>query len=417
MSTSAEIPAKTHWRNFHILGWEVALKDSAVRMIGPMVLFPFLFSEVGIHASWLGLFPIARNLMSLTGPVGAAWGGGLERKKNYCIRWTLAQCLPFALIPISITFFYDTPGTLLIVLVAVWILAHLGQGLVESVKQTLLVNSIRETWWGRTMGYRQVMTAIVGIGVSGVLWLINQRFDEPGNFVALGWFAIGMIAASIILLAQINEVPAETNAIRERRPWRESWALVFEVWKQSRAVRWLVYGRWARCTGMFINTFVTIVFMERVGLSNEDMWLPVLLITLAEILSFGLASWFVDRVGSRTAMILSGFLMAANGILIQSSTTIWGFVVLFPLLTLAQGLMRSGWPTLLMKMAPVEQRTDYHAAVNLAVLPGMYVAFASGIALVRFTGFDIIFHITVLGSLLGSLCFYIGLPRIQQDNQ
>jgi predicted MFS family arabinose efflux permease len=84
---------------------------------------------------------------------------------------------------------------------------------------------------------------------------------------------------------------------------------------------------------------------------------------------------------------------------------------------LAQGLRRSGWPTLVMKMAPVDQRADYHAAVNLAVLPGMYIAFAAGIGLVRFTGFDIIFYITLVGSLLGSLCFYIGLPRVDQPER
>ncbi|MFP6581816.1 MAG: MFS transporter [Candidatus Hydrogenedentota bacterium] len=413
MPDTNEIPTNTHWRNFHIFGWEVALHNAGVRMIGSMVLIPFLFVEVGIHASWLGLFPIARNLMSLTGPIGAAWGGGLEHKLGYCVRWTIVHCLPFILIPIGVLLFFDQPTTLLIVLVIAWIFAHLGQGLVESVKQTLMVNSIREEWWGRTMGYRQVMTAVVGIAASGVLWWINQRYDEPQNFVMLGWMSIGMMAASLLLLSRLKEVPAEAKAIRPRKPWRESWGMVFEIWKRDRAVRWLVYGRWARCTGMFINTFVTVVFMQRCGLTTEDMWLPVLLITVAEILSFALASWFVDRIGSKTAMVLSGFLMAANALLIMQSNSIWGFVILFPFLTLAQGLMRSGWPTLVMKMAPVEQRADYHAAVNLAVLPGMYLAFASGIALVRYTDFDIIFYITLVGSLVGSLCFFIGLPGKQ----
>jgi predicted MFS family arabinose efflux permease len=110
-------------------------------------------------------------------------------------------------------------------------------------------------------------------------------------------------------------------------------------------------------------------------------------------------------------MVLSGFLMAANAVLMMVSTSVWGFVLLFPFLTLAQGLMRSGWPTLVMKMAPVGERADYHAAVNLSVLPGMYLAFAAGIVLVRFTGFEVIFYVTLIGSLLGSLCFYIGLPN------
>lgn len=417
MADDALIPSKTHWRNFHIFGWEVALHNAGVRMIGPMVLIPFLFAEVGIHASWLGLFPIARNLMSLTGPVGAAWGGGLEHKLGYCLRWTIAHFVPFTLIPIGVIFFYDQPQTLLIILVIAWILAHLGQGLVESVKQTLMVNSIREEWWGRTMGYRQVMTALVGIAASGVLWLINQRYSEPQNFVALGWLSIGMMVAALLLLSRLKEIPAEPKSIRARKPWSQSWAMVFDVWKQDRVVRWMVYGRWARCSGMFINTFITVVFMEKCGLTSEDMWLPILLITVAEILSFALASWFVDRIGSRTAIILSGLVMAGNAVLIQYSNSIWGFVFLFPFLTLAQGLMRSGFPTLVMKMAPPNQRADYHAAVNLAVLPGMYLTYITGIALVRFTGFDVIFHLTLIGSLLGSLCFYVGLPGKSESTE
>jgi len=411
MNQESKISKRDHWRNFHLFGWEVALHGAGVRMIGPMVLIPFLFSEVGIHVSWLGLFPIARNMMSLTGPIGAAWGGGLERKKGYCIRWGIVHSLPFVLVPIGIILFFDRPTLLLCVLVVAWILAHLGQGFSESVKQTVMVNSIREEWWGRMMGYRQVMTAVVGVGVSGLLWVLNQRYGPPESFVYLSWIGVFFMGISLLVFAQVREAPAEKTHVRGRKPWRKSWGMVGILWRRERSVRWLVYGRWARCTGMFVNTYVTVVFMERCGLTSSDMWLPVLLITVAEILSFALASWFVDRIGAKTAMVLSGFLMAANAVLMMVSTSVWGFVLLFPFLTLAQGLMRSGWPTLVMKMAPVGERADYHAAVNLSVLPGMYLAFAAAIVLVRFTGFEVIFYVTLIGSLLGSLCFYIGLPN------
>ncbi|MFP6616789.1 MAG: MFS transporter [Candidatus Hydrogenedentota bacterium] len=411
MSQENRISNETHRWNFHLFGWEVALHSAGVRMIGPMVLIPFLFYEVGIHVSWLGLFPIARNMMSLTGPIGAAWGGGLEQKKRYCIRWGIVHSLPFVLVPVGIIFFFERPSVLLCILVLAWILAHLGQGLFESVKQTVMVNSIQEAWWGRMMGYRQVMTAVVGIAASGLLWLLNKHVAPPTSYVYLSWAGVFLMAVSLIIFSQIREVPAEKKHVRPRKSWRTSWGMVGHLWSRERPVRWLVYGRWARCTGMFINTYVTVVFMEQCGLTSSDMWLPVLLITIAEILSFALASWFVDRIGAKTAMVLSGFLMAANAILMMVNTSIWGFVLLFPFLTLAQGLMRSGWPTLVMKMAPVEERADYHAAVNLSVLPGMYLAFASGIVLVRYTGFDVIFYVTLIGSLLGSLCFYIGLPN------
>lgn len=34
MPDTTEIPINTHWRNFHIFGWEVALHNAGVRMIG-----------------------------------------------------------------------------------------------------------------------------------------------------------------------------------------------------------------------------------------------------------------------------------------------------------------------------------------------------------------------------------------------
>lgn len=411
MSQENTIPYKTHWRNFHLFGWEVALHSAGVRMIGPMVLIPFLFAEVGIHASWLGLFPIARNMMSLTGPVGAAWGGGLERKKEYCIRWGIVHVLPFVLVPVGIVYFFDRPTVLLSVMVVAWILAHLGQGLFESVKQTVMVNSIQEAWWGRTQGYRQVMTALVGVAASGLLWVLNRTVEPPLSYVYLSWFGIGMMVVGLVIFSQVGEISVPPAEGRKKRSWRESWGIVGQLWMREPGVRWLVYGRWARCSGMFINTFVTVVFMERVGLTSADMWLPVLLITISEIMSFALASWFVDRVGARTAMILSGFFMAANAVLIMHSNSVWGFAVLFPFLTLAQGLMRSGFPTLVMKMAPAEERADFHAAINLAILPGMYLAFVLGIVLVRFTGFEIVFYLTLVGSLLGSWCFYVGTQK------
>ena len=63
-----------------------------------------------------------------------------------------------------------------------------------------------------------------------------------------------------------------------------------------------------------------------------------------------------------------------------------------------------------MKMAPSAERANYHAAVEFGTLPGRYLTYIAGIILVRYTGFEIIFYLTFIGSLLGSLFFYLGLP-------
>lgn len=410
------IPTSTHWRNFHVFGWEVALQQAGIRMIGPLVLIPFLFSEIGIHVSWLVLFPMARNAMSLTGPVGAAWGGNLERKLGYCVRWGVLQRLPFLLVPLALFLFFDAPKIILVVLVSAWVLAHLAQGLTESVKQAMMVSSTREAWWGRLLGYRQVMTALIGIVASGGLWWLQHHYDTQSAYLLLSLIAIGCMALSVLTLSRSQEVSlTTTESPRPKTTARASWGIMAGLWRSDPHVRWMVYGRWARCTSMFINTFVTAVFMQRCDLSTEDMWLPLLLITVSEILSFSLASWFVDKAGAKTAMNVSGIFMALNALLILHSDTLIGFMILYPLLTLTQGLFRSAWPTMVMKMAPRTQRADYHAAVELGTLPGRYLTYFIGFVLVHFTGFEIIFYLTFVGSLIGSLCFYIGLPNSEES--
>lgn len=413
----ALIPKATHWRNFHLFGWEVALQQAGVRMIGTLVLIPFLFSEIGIHASWLGLFPMARNAMSITGPIGAARAGNLRHKLGYCLRWGIIQRLPFLLVPLVLYFFFGHPEVILVVLVTVWVLAHLAQGLSESVKQAVMVTSIRESWWGRLLGYRQAMSAVIGVAASGVLWWLQGHYETQSAYLALSLLAVVCMALSVITFSQIKEVSLESPEAPAKKKAQGSWGMTAALWKSDLHVRWMIYGRWMRCTSMFINTFVTAVFMERCGLKVTDMWLPFLLITVSEIISFSLASWFVDKAGAKTAMNISGILMAINALLIMHSDSILGFVILYPLLTLTQGLFRSGWPTMLMKMAPPAERANYHAAVEFATLPGRYLTYIVGIALVRYTDFDFIFYLTLLGSLLGSLFFYFGLPDTKEVSE
>jgi len=395
---------------------EIGVYNAGVRMLGVMALIPFLFVEVGIHFSWLGVFPMARNLMSLTGPIGAAWGGALERKLGYCIRWGIAHRLPFILIPVSILFFFDRPDILLSVLFLAWVLAHLAQGFSESIKHTMMSHSVNEEWLGRLFGFRNVAMAVFGVMASGVIWFVGQRYDGQDNYIVLSWIGVACILGSLLIFGQIKETPMDPVEPKPKRRRMDVWRDAYATWKSDPRIHWMVYGRWARCTGMFINTYAIVVFMQRCDLTTEDMWLPVLLITLSEILSFGFTGWLVDKWGARQSMIGSGVVMAFNAFLIMQLETIWGFALLFPLLTLAQGMMRNAWPTMVLKMTTVEKRPQYHATINLAVLPGMYTAFISGILLVRFTEFDIVFYCTLVGSLLGSLCFMIGLPKAAAED-
>lgn len=408
-----EIPVAQHRWNFWVAASEAALYMAGADMMGPMTLIPFLFAQTGIDKAWIGLFTVAALLNALGNPIGSAWAGGRSRKLPFCVRVGAVQRLGFLAVPLGALFLFDRPGLLLAVLVLAWTQTNLIGGIAAPVYQFVITNGTWESWWGRMMGMRSVLAAIAGTGATVFVWWVNRAFDTPHNYQVIGWAGVGMLLGSLYLVSRFREVPMDDRFSRGPEPLAATFRTLGRILREDVRVRWIAMAHVARSCGFILGAYMTAALVERCHLSNRDMWIPVLLSTLPAILSHIASGWMVDRWGAKPALVLSAALTAANSVLIMNCYHLAGFTVLFVSGNFAGSLMMNAWPTLIMKLSPKELRHAYFTTLSMATAPGNLLVMTAGIVLVRYTGYDYVFYLSLLGGLVATGLFLVKLPNIR----
>ncbi len=413
-SASGDVPASTHRWNLWIFGSEASIYTTAVALMGPMALFPFLFSQTGIHSSFLGLFTAANLIMALGGPLGSSLAGGRQWKLPFCIRVGLLQRLPFLLVPLGVAFLYNRPAALLWLLVAGWTTSSFLMGVNAPVYQTVVTNGVREHWWGRMMALRNILAATAGLLATALVWAINRHFTFPGNYTLLGVVGVLLVFTSLYIVSRIREVPMDRALTFGKTSFVAESQKMMDVLYRDHRVRWLVLAYMARSCGFFLGTYCTAVFIERCHLTDQQMWIPVILGSVPTIFANLVSGWLVDRYGPKPALVLSALLVAINAIFVTYCYSMWMFFIFFPSIAFGGSLLMNAWPTLLMKMAPQNRRPLYFSTVSLAAAPGSILVSVIGILLVRFGGYDAAFHMATAGGFLAAFLFYTKLQNIRQ---
>jgi hypothetical protein len=414
VSASSEIPFAVHRRNFWIAGSEAALYMAGSDMMGPMTLIPFLFAKTNIDPAWIGLFGVASLLTAFGNPIGSAWAGGREWKLPFCVRVGFVQRLGFLAVPLGAMFLFNRPGLLLTLLVFAWTQTYLVGGIGAPVYQFVITNGTWESWWGRMMALRSVLAAVFGTGATLFVWWVNRAFTAPRNYEVIGWLGVGMLYLSLYLVSRYHEVPMEARLSHGRETLGQTFRKLGGILREDVRVRWLVAGHICRSTGFLVGAYMTAVLVQRRHLTDHDMWIPVLLSTFPSIVSHLAAGWIVDRWGPKPALVISSTIIAFNSLLIIYCYGMPAFIVLFVAGNFAGSLLGNAWPTLIMKLAPPQHRHAYFSAISLATAPGNLLIMVTGIALVRYTGYDYVFYIGITGGLLSLWLFAAKLPHIRQ---
>jgi len=412
-TTGHEVPRATHRWNFWVCGAEAALYMTGSRIMGPMTIIPFLFKEIGLDDAWLGLFTLSFVIMALGNPLGTALAGGRRRKLPYCVKVGVLQRLPFVMVPLGATFFFHGPQTLLTLLVLAWVTSNFFTGMTQPVFQVVATNGIRESWWARMMSLRSILAAVGGLGASGLVWWVNARCTPPHNYIVLGWSGVVLLFLSLCVASRIREVPMEREWPHGLEHVQRTLVHMLAILREDQRVRWLILGRVFRSCGFLLGTYMTTVFIDRYGLTDDQMWLPILIITVAQIVAYTISGWFVDHVGAKPGLVVSSLCVAANSALIMQADSLAAFVVVFSLGILSGSLLMSAWPTLVLKLAPIEQRPAYSSAIFLSSAPGGASVMVLGMLLVRWTGFDLVFYISGLGGLAAAVIFLFKIPHIR----
>ncbi|MDQ1255507.1 MAG: hypothetical protein QG656_98, partial [Candidatus Hydrogenedentes bacterium] len=241
--------------------------------------------------------------------------------------------------------------------------------------------------------------------------------EPPHNFILLGWLGVSRLFVSFYVVSRIREVPLPADRTFGRQSMGDAWRETYRILRHDSRVGWLVAARTFRTCGFLIGTYMTAVFIERCGLTNEQMWIPVVLATVPQIVNHIVSGWFVDRFGAKTAQTLSAFLVFLNSIQLFYCDTVGAFVVLYICTGFGGSLLMNSWTPLMMKLAPPATRAAYASTVTLAAAPGSVAVAILGMVLVYYSGFDHVFYVSMAGGLIASLLFFFKVPNLLQAPQ
>jgi predicted MFS family arabinose efflux permease len=242
--------------------------------------------------------------------------------------------------------------------------------------------------------------------------VINEAYEPPGSYMRLGWVGVAMVFASLFFVWILKEAPIRQERAHGSEGARASWQRMVGILREDSRVRWVIAGRIFRSAGFLVGVYITAVFIERCGLDEEQMWMPVIMTTVPGAAAFLFSGWFVDHFGVRLASVFSGLLLCATSVALFWTYNVTAFIVLFAFLALATTLMASSWMPMLMKLAPEETRPAYVSTINLAAAPFTALFLVAGIIMVQYTGFEYIFAVPAVGGILSAAVFYFKLPHI-----
>jgi len=400
-------------KNFWVCGSEAALYITAMKIMGPMTLIPFLFKRLDIDNAWLGLFTLAMLIMAFGTPLGTALAGGRRWKLPYCLKLGVLQRVPYFIVPIGAMFFFDSPALYLMLLVSAWMINGFFMGMAQPVYQVLIANGIRESWWGRMMALRNILGAATGLLASGFVWWVNQNYEAPHNYIILGWLGMVLLFLSLYIVSKIREVPMQREFPHGLQHLNDTLRQMRGILQTDKRVRWIILGRVFRTCGFLLGTYMTPAFIERCHLTDAQMWLPIILLTGAEIISHTLSGWFVDQVGAKPALVLSSLIVAVNAGIATFASSFTAFMIIFTLAAMGGSLLMNAWPTLLLKLAPIESRPAYASTISIAAAPGAIAINLLGMYIVMRSGFDYVFLIASAGALIAALVFLTKMPNIR----
>lgn len=407
------IPLDIHRWNLWISGSEAAIYIAGANLIGPMTLIPFLFKQIGIDNSWLGLFTIAGILPALGCPLGTALAGGRQWKLPFCIQFGVLQRAPFLLVPLGVMFLFSSPAPLLVLLVVAWMLSNFLGGVCWPVYNAMLTTGIRERWWGRMMSIRSFLAAAAGLAATTFVWWVNRHVPVPHNYTVLGWAAVLMLSLSLYVCSRFREIPLRADQSRGVETLRSTFHTLLAILREDKRVLWLVFTHVIRSCGFLLGTYMTAVLVERCALNETQMWIPVIMIALPDMASQIVSGWMIDRYGSKTALVLSALLVAANSIAIMFCHTLAQFAVLFASAMLGGSLFTNAWPTFIVKLAPATRRPAYISTISLASAPGAIATSLLGVYLVHGGGYAQAFYVSATGGILGAILYMLKVPDIR----
>jgi hypothetical protein len=194
---------------------------AALTMFSVEMVIPKMITELSNSDFLLGLVPlILQTGLLLPQAFFAKSVEGLPYKKPRVLLCALLQRVGWVVF-LGALFVGWAPAFTLPVFFAVVMANSVGSGLIVPVWTDWYAKTVPEEVWGRLLGMRRTVPALLGIPLGRLIGLVMESFPAPTRYRLLAAGAIGFYALSMLCVALVREQRHEGLPNQRATPWRD----------------------------------------------------------------------------------------------------------------------------------------------------------------------------------------------------
>lgn len=377
-----------------------------ITQLGGSSLLVGLMSAIYNGGWFIPQFLISHRLQPL--PLKKPVYAGAAAVRIFC--WAL-------IVPATYFLGATNPTLLLAIFFVLMIIYSLAAGVAGTPFMAIVAKVIPIPRRGSFFGWREFFGTGMGL-FAGYLVAVAlspaRGLVFPDNFTLLFLVAFGAIGAGLVLFTMVRE-PRETvtgESISFPQQVRAARGIV----RQNHYYRRYLLTRFVLAAGDLATPFYALYATRQLGAPDAIVGLYIAATTFSALLATPVLSYVSDRHHLRWILLLAAsatalipLLALAFGAFAQGETAAFAFSVIFIVYGVGRTSANIAFPTLLLNLAPPEQRTLYIGFTNTVLGVATFIPVIGGMLLDLFS-FTALFLITFLAAMCG-LGLAIGLVR------
>jgi MFS family permease len=367
-------------KNFVLLLLSQLLLSLGDLLTSPKTVLTWLMSVVGAPAAMVAwLVPIRESGSMLPQLLIGAWVRRYAIRKTFWIAGSIVQGSCVLAMALAVSHWQGAAAGMAII--GLLIIFSLGRGLCSVAMKDVKGKTVPKGQRGQLTGIAGTVSGVLTLLVS--LWLLRQEPDSIAVYVVLLTAAALLWYSAAALFSQVQEQPGQTdggaNALQQA--WQNLSLINTDVhFRQFVVCRALLLG------SALVSPFLVLLAQQQHGSGQTLAWF-LICTSLASALSALFWGKLADR-SSRQVIIIAA-VMALVGCsalaalqMFFEQLALYGYLLVFLLLSIGHAGVRVGRKTYLLDMASGNKRTDYVSVSNsiIGVLLLVVGAISSAIA-------------------------------------
>lgn len=363
-------------KNFVLVLLSQLLLSLGDLLTSPKTVLTWLMNMVGAPAAMVAwLVPIRESGSMLPQLLIGAWVRRYAIRKTFWIAGSIVQGSCVLAMALAVSYWQGAAAGLAII--GLLLLFSLGRGLCSVAMKDVKGKTVPKGQRGQLTGIAGTASGVLTLLVS--LWLLREEPDNLVVYVVLLVAAAMLWLSAAVIFSQVQEQPGETDggANALQRAWQNLGLL-----QTDKQFRQFVICRGLLLGSALVSPFLVLLAQQQHGNGQTLAWF-LICTSLASAVSAVFWGRLADR-SSRQVMIiaatlaLGGCAVLAAVQMVIGELPLYGYLLLFLLLSVGHAGVRVGRKTYLLDMASGNQRTDYVSVSNTVI--GVLLLVVGGIS-------------------------------------